>query len=173
MAGFGDKPYGIRDIKITNLAGTTQTDLPVARRLRFGERIQSSELKGDDAIKSVVSFGEAVEWELEAGGISLEAYAALTGRTTTAAGTTPNQTVTVTGSAGDSFPYVKIYGKSLGEGDDDIHVKLWKCKVTQIEGTLGLEEFFITSCSGVAIDDGTNGIFDWVQNETAASLPAS
>lgn len=173
MADYGDKPYGLRDVKITNLAGTTQVDLPAARRLNYSERLATGELTGDDVIKTVVSSLMAIDWELEAGGISLEAWALLTGRTATEAGSTPNRTLTMTASGGDVFPWIKIYGKSVGDGSDDIHVKFFKAKVTSIEGTFGEGEFFVTSCSGVAVDDGTNGISDVVQNETAASLPSS
>lgn len=173
MAGYGDKPFGIRDIKVTNLAGTSQEDLPAARTLSYSERITSGELTGDDALLAVVASLQAIEWELEGGGISLEAWALLTGRTATEAGTTPNRTLTMTMSAGDVFPYMKIYGKSIGEGDDDVHVKFFKAKVTSLEGTLGENEFFITSCSGIAVDDGTDGICDIVQNETAANLPST
>lgn len=170
---YGDKPFGLRDVKITNIAGDAQVDLPASRTLSFSERIRSGELTGDDSLVAVVAFAEAVEWSLEAGGISLEAYALLTGRTATEAGTTPNQTMTLAGEAGDTFPYIKIYGKSLGEGDDDIHCKIFKAKVTSLEGSFGEGEFFVTSCSGVAVDDGTDGIFEFVQNETAADLPAT
>lgn len=173
MSDYGDKPFGLRDIKLTNIGGTTQVDLPAARSMSFSERVRSGELTGDDAVKAVVAFSEAVEWELEGGGISLEVYALITGRTATESGSTPNQTNTLVGSAGDSFPYFKIYGKSLGEGDDDIHCKIFKAKVTSIEGDFAEGEFFVTSCSGVAIDDDSNGIFEFVQNETAASLPES
>lgn len=169
----GDKPYGLRDVKITNMAGDTQTDLPVARTLSFTERIKSSELSGDDALQSVISFTEAVEWQLEAGGISLAAYAALTGRTVITAGVSPAETNTLTGSGGDAMPYVKIYGKALGEGIDDIHCLLYKAKVTSLEGGFQDGEFFVTRCGGIAIDDGTNGIFDFVGNETATAVPAT
>ena len=170
---YGDKPFGLRDVKITNMAGDTQVDLPAARTLSFTERIRSGELSGDDALKAIVAFAEAVEFSLESGGISLEAYALMTGRTATESGTTPSQTNTLSGAAGDVFPYIKIYGKSIGDGDDDLHVKLWKAKLTSIEGSFGEGEFFVTSASGVAMDDGSNGIWDIVQNETAASLPAT
>lgn len=170
---YGDKPFGLRDVKITNIGGTSQEDLPAARTMSFTERIKSNELSGDDKVLAVVAFSDAVEWQLEGGGISLAAYAIMTGRTVTTAGTTPNQTDTLTGSAQEQFPYFKIYGRSLGDGSDDIHVKVWKAKLTNIQGQFGDGEFFVTQASGVAIDDGTNGIFDIVQNETAATLPTS
>jgi hypothetical protein len=173
MAGYGDKPFGLRDIKVTNIGGTSQEDLPVGRTLGYSERVRSGELSGDDALQSVVAFVEAIEWELEAGGITLEALEIITGRTATEAGSQPNRTLTMNVAAGDVFPYFKIYGKSLGEGDDDIHVKFYKCKCTSLSGTLGEGAFFITSCSGIAVDDGSNGIVDIVQNETAAALPGT
>lgn len=174
MSDYGDKPFGLRDLKITNIGGTTQVDLPRAMTLTFKEMLTTGTLRGDDAIAAVVSISDGLEWELEAGGIDIDAYALMTGRTATEAGTTPNQTNTLTGSAGDVMPYFKIYGKSVGDGADDIHVKLWKCKLTSpIEGQFADGQFFVTKASGIAIDDGSNGIYDLVQNETATTLPTS
>lgn len=174
MSDFGNKPFGLRDLKVTNMAGTTQVDLPSAQTLTFKEMLTTGTLRGDDVIVSVVSIADGAEWELEAGGIDLDAYALMTGRTVTAAGTTPNQTDTFTAEAGDVMPYFKLYGKSVGDGADDIHVKLFKCKLTSpIEGSFQDGQFFVTKASGIAIDDGTNGIYDIVLNETATTLPTS
>lgn len=171
---YGDKPFGIRDIKITDISGSTQVDLPSSQTLTFRERGKSGELSGDDKTSALVSRADVIEWELEAGGISLEAYALMTGRTATSSGSTPNRTNTLTGEATEQFPYIKIYGKAIGDGSDDIHVKIWKAKVMgPLEGSFQDGEFFVSQCSGVGIDDGSNGIFDIVQNETAANLPAS
>ena len=175
MAGFGDKPFGLRDLKVTNIGGTSQVDLPSSLTLTFKERLTQGEMRGDDATQSVVAITDAVEWSIEAGGISLEALAIMTGRTATAAGTTPNRTVTMSANAGDNMPYFKIYGKSVGDvSTDDIHVKLNKCKLTSgIEGEFKDGSFFMTKCSGIAIDPGAGAIYDIVQNATAANLPTS
>jgi len=174
MTTYGDKPFGLRDIKLTEVTeGSSQVDLPAAQTLKVTPRMLTGELSGDDSLLAVATFVQAAEWELEAGGISLEAYAVLAGKTVSESGSTPNATKTVTMSAGDAMPYIKIYGKSLGEGNDDIHVKLFKAKCQKLEGTFKEGEFLITSCSGIAVDDGSNGIWEWIQNETAASLPAS
>jgi hypothetical protein len=172
MSGFGEYPYGLQEVKIVPVTGSLVT-LPAARQLQWRERIQNAELRGNDKTVAAVAMPDAVEWTLEEGGISLEALAAMTGRTATAAGTTPSRTVTMAADAGTAFPYFKMYGKALGDGADDVHVKFFKCKVTGIEGSFGDGEFLITSCSGIAIDDGTNGIYTVVQNETAATLPTS
>jgi hypothetical protein len=168
------KPFGLRDLKITNLAGTTQVDLPNAQTLTFTERLTQGEMRGDDATQAVVAFTDALEWELEAGGISLEAYALMTGRTIALTGTTPNQVNTLLAQAGDVYPYFKIYGKSQGDGADDIHVKINKAKLTGgIEGEFADGEFFVTKCSGIAVDPGAGALYEVIQNETADDLPAT
>jgi hypothetical protein len=170
---YGQAPFGLREIVLTNIAGTVQVTLPAARTLKFSERIAGDELLGDDAVQEAVALSRAVDWEMEAGGISLEAYALMTGRTATEAGSTPNQTNTLTGEAGDVFPYFKIYGKAIGASTDNTHCKLYKCKLLgTIEGSFQLDSFFMTSCKGIALTNGTK-IFEFVQNETAATLPSS
>lgn len=170
---YGDKPFGLADVKITNAGGTSQVDLPAAQRLRFGERIQTAELTGDDQLQSTVSRHMGVEWELGAGGISLDAYALLTGRTVAVDGTTPNETSTLAGTGGENFPYVKIYGKVLGEAADDLHCKLPKAKVTAIDGEFTEGQFFVTRCTGIAVPDADGTTFEFVANETAADLPST
>lgn len=173
MMAWGDKPFGLRDVKLTNAAGTVQVDLPGGQTFSFSERIKSGELAGDDKTLAVMAVSDAAEWSLEAGGISLEAYALMTGRTATVAGTTPNQTDTLIGAVQQAFPYFKVYGKAIDDATGDIHCKLGKCKLTSIDGQFGDGEFFITQCSGVAIGDGSGYVFTFVQNETAANLPTS
>lgn len=168
---FGEAPFGLKEVKIVPATGGAVA-LPAAQRLNFQERILSAELKGDDVIKALVARAEAAEWTLEAGGISLEAYAALTGRTVVTEGVTPAATNTLTGKD-DNFPYVKIYGKALGAGADDIHCKLFRAKVTAISGSFQNGAFYVTSCSGMAIPDEDGNVFEFVQNETAADLPAA
>jgi hypothetical protein len=171
---YGDKAFGLRDVKLTDISGSTQVDLPSAMVFTFSERVKSGELSGDDKTVSVVTRADAVEWSLENGGISLEAVALMTGRTAASSGTTPNRTLTLTGEATEQFPYFKVYGKSIGDGSDDVHIKLWKVKLTSaLEGQFSDGEFWVSKCSGVGIDDGTNGVYDIVQNETAANLPTS
>jgi hypothetical protein len=175
---YGQRVFGLRDVKLTDTSGSPQVDLPVARTLQITERVTSGELKGDDVTRAVVTFSDAVEFSLEEGGISLEAYALMTGRTATVSGTTPTRINTLSADAPEAFPYFKIYGKALGDEDpqDDVHVKLGKCKLTSaLEGSFADGEFWVTACSGVCIADEDNGdlIMDIVQNETATTLPAT
>ena len=171
---FGQKPFGLHEVLLTNLAGSTQVALPASRVLKFKERVKSAEFTGDDLLQGVHTISEAVEFELESGGIGLDAYALVTGRSTDPSGSTPNRTVTLAGAGAEPYPYFKIYGKVLDDGLGDIHCKLFKCKLTEpMEGSFNYGEFFVNSMKGIGIDDGTNGIFEFVQNETAEDLPSS
>lgn len=175
MAGFGDKPYGVRDIKLTNLAGTTQVDLPNVTNLKFSETLNSGQMRGDDSIKAIAAFTDAVEWEFEAGGMPLEAIALMTGRIIVASGTTPNQLVQMNANAGDTYPYFKIYGLSRGDtGIDDCHVKIYMCKLTgAIEGEFKDKAFYVTKCKGIGIDPGGGNMYEVVQHETSIVLATS
>ena len=172
---FGDKPFGLRQIVVTTIDGASQAPLPAARTLGYEERLVQNEMRGNDVVESVVSIVDAVEWSLEHGGIGLDAWAIMTGRTVVESGTTPNEQATYNISAGHCYPYFKVYGKSFGENcSDDVHILLYKCKVTSpISGQFQDAEFWVTSCDGIAIDDGMNGIADIVQHETAVDLPTS
>lgn len=167
-------PYGLSDIKLTSIDGVTQVDLPASTKLSFKERIKSAEGVGDDKLSTVVAVREGVEWELEATGLPLEALAIMYGTTTTTTGVTPDQVKTLEHAGAVRLPYFKIYGKSLGDGDDDVHCIIYKAKVTEgLDAPLNYGELQKATIKGLGIDDGTNGIYDWVQNETATALPGA
>lgn len=172
---FGDagvKAFGLREIKL--VVGATIVSLNAAQTMTFKERIKSGELSGNDKTLAVVARSDALEWELEEGGISMAAYALITGRTTALTGTGTAEILTLNADALTEFPYFKIYGKSVGDSGDDVHVKVYKAKLLGgLEGQFADGEFFVSKCNGVAIDDGTNGIYDIIHNETATALPAS
>jgi len=166
--------FGLHQLVVTNIAGTTQVALPAANRLMVKERLQTAEATGDDKIQAAGSTVLAADWEMEVAGISLEAKAIITGRTLTTSGATPNEVKSMTASGGEKMPFFKIYGKSLGEGDDDVHRLLYKCKLMEApEETSQYGEFAGPTYKGIALDDGVNGIYDTVINETADDLPGS
>lgn len=166
---FGNRPFGLREVKITNADGSGAVALQAAMILHVTPRIAATEFMAEGIVLEVSSVVTAADWELEAGGISLDALAKLLGNTTTSGGVAPNRTLTLAGDTGLALPYVRIYGRAVGDGVDDIHCKLWQCKLTSIEGTFRVGEFWITSCAGVAVH-GMNGLFDFVQHETAVAL---
>lgn len=165
------KPYGLNQLKVKSLVTGTVVQLPAATKLTFKERVKAAEGPGDDKLSVVVSVVDAVEWELENTGLPLDAYAIMHGTETSTTGTTPNQKKTMTGQGAVRLPYFQIFGKSLGEGEDDLHVIIYKAKVTEgLDLAFQYGELAKPTIKGLAIDDDVNGVWDFVQNETAADL---
>ena len=170
MAGYGDKPFGLRQVVLTDADGTNSVALPRSLMLHVTPRIGASEYMVEGLIVGASAYVAGAEWELEAGGLSLEAVAKLTGITLTTSGSTPNRTITMTGDGAAVFPYIRIYGRAVGDsGTDDIYCRLYRAKLTSIEGTMRRGEFWITSCAGVAVNHAS-GVFQFVQRETGASI---
>lgn len=171
MAGYGEKIYGLRQLRFVR--GVSVVDAPAAMELSFKERIASDELKGNDKVVDAVAISEAIEWEMSDGSISLELWALLTGRAATEEGSTPNRTLTYNASAQVAFPWFKAYGKAIDSSTGDVHCKIYKAKLQELEGKFENGKFWVSEAKGIGIDDGVNGIFTFVQNETAANLPSS
>lgn len=168
-------PYGLRDVKLRTLSSAgvlgPLVDLPAAQTLSFSEAEEFETLRGDDRDVAIRGRGPKVEWELESGGISQEAWAVLTGGTLTDDGTTPNQTKSLLKKVTDSRPYFRIEGQSINDNDGDTHIVIFKAKVTDsIEGEWADGTFFITSCSGEGIGDADDNLYEITWNETAAAI---
>jgi len=168
VAGWGDRPFGLRQIALYNSDGTGKLLLPVAMMLHFTPKVRSATFEADGHMVGAASFLAGAEWELEAGGISLEALAKLTGMSEVPAGSAPNRTLTLSQDAGQQFPYVRLTGRAVSD-TGDILCKLYRCKLTAIEGTFRQREFWVTYCQGVAVSNGTY-VYEFVQEETVAAL---
>lgn len=173
-------PYGLRDIKLKQVTEGTGTlgsavDLPAARTLTFQEVVESSILRGDDTEVATHESAPAIEWELEAGGITLAAWAILSGGTVSEAGTTPN-IVRTFARTNQSRPYFMAEGQIISDNGGDVHAKLYRCKSTgNVGGEFTDNEFFLTSCSGrgVVVPTGyvnAGKLYDIVHNETAVAI---
>lgn len=174
-------PYGLRDVKLTaytnttTLAGTS-IDLVNSRTMTFEEAESFDELRGDDKIITTRGKGSAVNWELEAGGISLEAYQAINGGTITSSGTTPAQKKLYQKKVTDARPEFKAEGQAISESGGDFHVVLYRCKATgSVSGSLGDGVFWLTNAKGQAMPSrlaaSIDALYDFVQNETAVVIP--
>jgi len=168
-------PYGLRDVKVSPLSSTgvigTAVDLPVAQTLSFSEAEEFEELRGDDRVVAIRGMGPKVEWDLEAGGISLEAWKVMTGGTFTDTGATPNQTKTLLKKVTDARPYFQIEGQSINDVDGDTHVLIYKCKITDnLEGEFSDGQFFVTKCSGEGIGNTSDQLYLITWNETTDAI---
>lgn len=168
MAGYGDLPFGLRQIALYSADGTGKVLVPATMMLHVTPLLRSQRFDADGRLVGAVSYVAGAEWEMEAGGISLEALAKLTGDTAASAGSAPNRTLTLSAAAGDAIPYVRITGRAVSE-TGDVLCKLYRCQVEALEGTFREGEFWVTYAKGVAVSDGTR-VFEFVQEETAAAL---
>jgi hypothetical protein len=173
-------PFGMRQIRVTPLGvgGDTpgaSVSLPVSRKLTFSEAEDFSELRGDDVIQATHGAGPHVEWDLEAGGISLDAYAVIAGATVTQSGVTPNVIRVARKMETDARPYFKMEGRAINDNGGDFHVLIYRAKVDgSLDGELADGEFWLTSCSGKgygSLEAALLGrVYDFVHNETAVVI---
>jgi len=168
-------PFGLRDVKVRPIdsAGVvgTSVDLPNGRTFSFTETEDFEELRGDDKTVAVRGKGSGVDWDLEAGGISLAAYKVIAGGTSTTTGTTPNIKTTFTKKSTDARPYFQVEGQAISDSGGDFHVVLRRCRATgDLSGELADGAFWLTGASGRAIGDSTDTVYDLIANETATAI---
>jgi hypothetical protein len=176
-------PFGLRDVKITPYTDATATvlsasriDLPNSRTFSFAETEDFEELRGDDSLVATHGNGPIVNWELEGGGISLEAVQAMYGGTLSVTGTTPNQIKKLRKLKTDTRPYFRVEGQMISDSGGDFHAVVWRCKATDdLTGEFADGQFFLTGASGqglgcliVGADFGV--VWDLIQNETATAI---
>lgn len=173
-------PFGLRDLNLTPLGADgktvgTATDLPVARTLSFSETEDFTELDGDDSRQGEHGAGPTVEFSLEAGGISLEAYAVLAGGIVTLTGVSPNQKKLYRKMATDARPYFKVEGQAISDSGGDFHGVIYCAKIDgSLEGSMEYGAFWMTSGSGKGFASketiGAGRLYDYVQNETSVAI---
>jgi len=174
-------PYGLRDVKLTpytdsggTVLGTTSYDLPNSQTFTFNETEEFQELRGDDRLVATHGSGAKVDWSLEAGGISLSAWAILSGGIVTVSGVSPNRTSTLRKKGSDERPYFRVDGQVISDSGGDIVARVYRCKCNDtIGGDFGDGQFFNTSVSGIGlplIDETNDLLYDIVRNETKTSI---
>lgn len=175
-------PYGLRDVRLTPYTTAaadtlgTGVDLPYARTFSFTDAEDYDDLRGDDKVIATHGKGSTIEWDLEAGGISLEAYKVLAGGSVGTTGTTPNQIKTYSKLVTDARGWFKAEGQAISDSGGDTHCVVYKCKTTgNIEGSFGDGEFYLTKAKGKAIASTLSGkidyLYEFIQNETTTAIP--
>ena len=162
--------------------GTTSYDLPNMQTLSFSEVEEFAELRGDDRLVAIRGQGANLEWELEAGGLSLVVWEILTGGTIIESGVTPNKKWILRKMGTNARGWFRVEGQIMSESGGDFHAMLYRCRCNDsIEGEFADGEFFVTSASGqglplLTVDE--NGepfdlLYDLIQNETAVAIPTT
>lgn len=169
-------PFGLRDVKVRPVTGATDTagtsvDLPNGRTFSFTEAEDFEELRGDDGLVAVRGLGPSVDWELEGGGVSLEAVKTMYGGLITETGTTPAMKKVYAKKGTDTRPYFQVEGQAISDSGGDFHVLLYKCRSTgELSGELGDGSFWLTGASGRALPNAAGSLYDFVQNETTVAI---
>lgn len=171
-------PYGLRDVQVATLdsAGVkgTLVDLPNSQTLEFTEETASQVLRGDDKVVAQRVTIDNVNWTLESGGISFEAYTVMAGGVISSTGTTPAVKKQWRRMGTDAYPDFFMEGQSMSESGGDNHIVFHRSKATQISGTFADQEFWVSHAEGNAIATLTaanvGAVWDMVANETAATI---
>jgi hypothetical protein len=166
-------PY--TDATNTVLAGSS-VDLTSAQTFSFTESTDIETLRGDDTDVAAHDKGPSVDWELAAGGLNFEAYAAIAGGSIQTTGTTPNQVKRYRKLITDIRPYFKVEGQSISDSGGDFHGIVYRAKATgDISGTQEDGKFWITGAKGSGygslVSATLGALYDFVQNETAVAIP--
>jgi len=190
MALGNSIPYGLRDVKLVKYPtlaatafGSTLVDLPVSRTFTFTDTEEYEELRGDDTLVTSHGQGTVVDWELESGGISFEAYSILSGGTIIESGITPNQVKRYRKKTTDQRPFFLVIGQAISDTGGDFKAVIWRCRSTDdLEGELSDGQFFIPKASGTGFGCLVTGLvgglevadsaYDFIQSETMAPIAA-
>lgn len=171
-------PYGLRDVKVATLDGTgvkgTLVDLPNAQTLEFSESTSTQTLRGDDSVVAQRTTVDAVEWTLDSGGISFEAYVVIAGGAVSSTGVTPNVVKSWIRLGTDSYPDFWLAGRALSESGGDHETIIHRAKASTISGTHQDGEFWVSHAEGTGIATLTAAdigkVWTMKAKETAAEL---
>jgi hypothetical protein len=172
-------PFGLNDVKIypfLDQEGTVLADegidLPAAQTFSFADSEDFTDLRGDDALLASHGNGAQVNWTLEAGGISLAAWAIFTGGQIIESGAAPNRTITLRKCSDDARPYFQVVGLAMNDNGGDTVGYVYRAKCNgDISGQFGEGTFFVTSADGIGMAiPGTKLLYDFVQHESRTFL---
>lgn len=170
-------PFGLRDVKLWALdaAGArtgSGVDLPVSRTFSFNETEDFEELEGDDVTAASHGAGPKVEWELESGGISLNAYKIMAGGTNVTTGSGPTEKTTFTKLNTDQRPYFEVEGQAISDSGGDVHAVVYRCKADgDLEGSFENGAFFLTKAKGKGYGSVINGkLYEFIQNASVTAI---
>lgn len=171
-------PFGLRQVKIVPLsdAGVEIADaavfLPAGRTFSFAETEEFETLQGGDRTVASHGNGPTVGWELEGGGISLDAWKALSGGIVTKTGTGATTVTKFTKKTSHSRPYFNVYGRAISDSGGDFHMVVYRCKADgDLEASLENGSFLLTAASGTGFgNETTEDLYDFVSNDTVKPL---
>jgi hypothetical protein len=181
-SGLADAlPYGVRDIKLTpytdalgTVLSTKSVDLPYIQTLNFSEAEEFTELRGDDKLITTRGKGAMVNWDMESGGLPINAWKVVTGGEVKETGLTPNRVVELQKKATTTRPWFRIDGKIISDSGGDILVRIYRCRANgDVTANFTDGEFQTSSINGVGyplLDDANDLLYSIFRRESAEML---
>lgn len=175
-------PFGMRQVRLTPytdvsalVLAASSVALPMAQIFSFTEVEDFEDLRGDDRLQTSHGKGPEIDWELTAGGLSLEAYFVLSGgQAPITTGTTPNQIKTYRKLVTDQRVPFKAEGRAISDNGGDVHMIVYRAKTTgDIAGSFEDGKFYLTNAKGkgyASLITPVDAVYDIVQNETATVI---
>lgn len=158
-------------------------DIPGIQEFNIKFEFETGELKGDASVLDYFSKAKSLQGSVKNAQIGLAALAALSGGTTLATGSSPNESLEFVVSGDDLPNWVKIEGQCKYQGglqtggSGDAHFVGWKLKMSNFEIGLKTDEYVIASFEVVGIntnwvDPAVNKrrMFSIKENETATAI---
>jgi hypothetical protein len=173
--------YGCRDVKLTQYADATGTvlsptsvDLPYIQHLNFTEAEEFAELRGDDKLITTRGKGSQVNWDLEAGGLEVAAWAVITGGDVIETGLTPNRVQEIRKRATQQRPWFRIDGKIISDSGGDVLVRIYRCRANgNIQANFQDGNFQTSQIAGIGLpllDDTNDLLYSIFRRETSSQL---
>jgi hypothetical protein len=173
--------YGVRDCKLTQYAdaagtvlGNTSVDLPYMQHLNFTEAEEFAELRGDDKVITTRGKGSTVNWDLEAGGLEVPAWAVITGGDVIETGLTPNRVQEIRKRATHQRPWFRIDGKIISDSGGDVLVRIYRCRANgNIQANFQDGNFQTSQIAGVGLpllDDTNDLLYSIFRRETTSEI---
>lgn len=174
-------PYGVRDVKLTQyidalgmVLGPSSVDLPYIQTLNFTEAEEFSELRGDDKLITTRGRGSMVNWDLESGGLSISAWALMSGGSVIERGLEPDREIELQKKATQARPWFRIDGKIISDSGGDVLVRIYRCRANgDISANFTDGEFQTSSVTGVGyplLDDTNDLLYSIFRRETSQAL---
>jgi hypothetical protein len=170
-------PFGLRQVRLTPYTDVSATvlgasvALPMSQIFSFTETEDFEDLRGDDRLQTSHGKGPEIDWELTAGGISLDAYYVIAGgQAPITTGVTPNQIKTYRKLVTDQRVPFKAEGRAISDNGGDMHAIVYRCKTTgDVAGSFEDGKFLLTNAKGkgyASLISPVDAVYDFVQNET-------
>ena len=168
--------YALTADTVSALTYGAKVDITGIEEITITMESESSEIKGDDVVIDSRGKIQKATVKVRAARFDLDVWGKVFGSSTVDAGTTPNQTATLTISGSDTPPKFKIAGRcrQVDAGIADVHFTIFKCSYTGGgEVSLQTDEYAELNFEADAVVTiNNNKIVEVIEHETLTALPA-